>query len=210
MDWPHCYLFSHQLVRKPAIAVRRFVRSFFPTPQRCLGKSRRSRRACAKFFTSTGGAFTTDMWTCDMTKRSYMTITVHYVQKGILHDRILATVFVPVDVSHTEETINKIHLNTFDVFGLRERFESAPHRFVFVTDRGSNMISAFKEYNHISCFTHLLSNLVCKMCKELETRLLLNARKLVFFVKQRGLNGKLTTTFKEPCETRWKFQCTSC
>lgn len=76
---------------------------------------------------------------------------------------------------------------------------------IIVTDRGANMVSAFRACNHIFCINHLLNNAVEKSIKETpEIAELCNiCSKLVRYFKKSGINSKLQSTLKSFCPTRW-------
>lgn len=78
-------------------------------------------------------------------------------------------------------------------------------KVVVVTDRGSNMIAAFKEDNNIHCISHLIHNTVEKCIKKTTQidELISLCSKLVKFFKKSGLNAELETSLKSFCTTRW-------
>jgi hypothetical protein len=102
-------------------------------------------------FQKTGGAFTTDMWTDDYRKLSYISLTVHYIENWELKEQVLAISKFP-NISHTAENIKKI------IFDILKTYNLIPDRtmknYCFVTDSGQNFIAAFKNYNHIPCIAH--------------------------------------------------------
>ena len=103
-------------------------------------------------FYYTGGAFTTDMWTDDYRKISYISLTVHYIDENWqLKEQILTASKFP-DVKHTAEQIKKVILNILKGYNLIP--EITMKKFVFITDSAANFISAFKGLNHIPCFAH--------------------------------------------------------
>jgi len=76
---------------------------------------------------------------------------------------------------------------------------------VIVTDRGANMVSAFKENVHINCIDHLLNNILEK-CMEREATVSFQSklcRKLVKYFKKSGLNPLLKSSLKGYSPTRW-------
>lgn len=76
---------------------------------------------------------------------------------------------------------------------------------IIVTDRGSNMIAAFRQHNHIFCFAHLLHNVIQKSMQEFERidDLCRACTKLVKYFKVNGANSKLPTSLKSYTPTRW-------
>lgn len=61
---------------------------------------------------------------------------------------------------------------------------------VIVTDRGSNMIAAFKGYDHIQCVNHLLQNIIEETVKKIIefSEMVDKCSKLVKFFKKSGSN----------------------
>lgn len=103
-------------------------------------------------FELVGGAFTTDLWTDDYRKISYISLTVHYIDESWqLREQILAASKFP-DVRHTADHIKKVILNILKGYNLAP--DSSMKRYMFVTDSASNFIAAFKGLNHIPCFAH--------------------------------------------------------
>lgn len=103
-------------------------------------------------FELVGGAFTTDMWTDDYRKISYISLTVHYIDENWqLTEQILAASKFP-DVRHTSEQIKKVILGILKGYNLIP--DVTMKKFTFVTDSGANFIAAFRALNHIPCFAH--------------------------------------------------------
>lgn len=102
-------------------------------------------------FYNFGGAFTTDMWTDDYKKLSYISLTVHYIENWNLNEQVLAISKFP-NISHTADNIRKV------IFEILKNYNLVPNRtmknFVFVTDSGANFVAAFKNYKHIPCIAH--------------------------------------------------------
>ena len=103
-------------------------------------------------FELVGGAFTTDMWTDDYRKVSYISLTVHYIDENwqICEQTLAASKFP--DVSHTSEQIKKVVLGILNSYNLIP--DITMKKFTFVTDSGSNFVAAFRALNHIPCFAH--------------------------------------------------------
>jgi hypothetical protein len=103
-------------------------------------------------FELTGGAFTTDMWTDDYRKVSYISLTVHYIDENWqICEQVLAASKFP-DVSHTAEHIKKTVLSILSNYSLIP--DITMKKFTFVTDSGANFVAAFRALNHIPCFAH--------------------------------------------------------
>lgn len=103
-------------------------------------------------FELNGGAFTSDMWTDDYRKISYISLTVHYIDENWqLKEQILAASKFP-ELRHTAEQIKRTIFNILKSYNLIP--DVTMKRYTFVTDSASNYISAFKGSNHIPCFAH--------------------------------------------------------
>ena len=81
---------------------------------------------------------------------------------------------------------------------------------MFVTDRGANVLTALKEYEHLSCCDHILNTILSHTfdARELdnipEVRCLLSASKeLVRYFKKSGKMKLLPTSLKQEVSTRW-------
>lgn len=74
-----------------------------------------------------------------------------------------------------------------------------------VTDRGSNMVAAFRQNNHVFCIDHLLHNTIQKSVQEVDDVAELSqlCTKLAKYFKVSGHNLNLTTTSKSFSPTRW-------
>lgn len=88
----------------------------------------------------------------------------------------------------------------------------------FVTDQGSNMISAFRNYNRLSCCAHLINTVLRNVfdlkflqqeinngSKPLEpiTNLITECKTLVKFMKSSGKNSELSMVLVQEVETKW-------
>lgn len=74
-----------------------------------------------------------------------------------------------------------------------------------VTDRGSNMVSAFRPYNHLFCVNHLLQNTLQKSMDEVDeiSNMCRISSKIVRYFKKSGSNSNFTTSLKSYSPTRW-------
>lgn len=154
---------------------------------------------------TSGCAMTTDIWKDEYTKRSYLSLTVHYVNNASLFERVLATHNIPYDQRHTGNNIRQILIDILNRFKLRYLIDEVTGRIVFVSDRGPNVLNALSETESITCFAYLLNNVVELMCTIIEGKdsLLEHARKLVSYFKTSGLNAELKTSLKPDVYTRW-------
>lgn len=98
---------------------------------------------------------TTDMWTDNYVRRSYITFTLHFCTSDFtLHDLVLRTVVFPE--AHNAENIKKAINETFEMFDLKEKI------VIFTTDQGSNIVKACKlaKIERFGCVAHGLHNLI--------------------------------------------------
>lgn len=145
------------------------------------------------------GAITTDLWTDQYRRLSYISLTVQYMKNFEIVDRILAVSHFDYNRQTAANIENKIQHTLEDL-------TINPDKFVFVTDRGSNIIAALANQTRFSCSAHILNNVLnaasqkssefsefCAKCKAL----------VKFFKKSSNLQKDLTTTLKSEGETRW-------
>lgn len=158
-----------------------------------------------KNFLSNGGAVTLDMWTDKYRKRSYMGITAHFIDENFaLHDRVLATHFIPPDIQHTAVNLHRELMHVLRTLKLYECLERQTEKFVFVTDRGSNLVAALKNFTRLNCIEHILNNVVEEACKVHSVALLISkCKELVTYFKTSGLNLKLKKVLRGTADTRW-------
>lgn len=160
--------------------------------------------------TEWGGAFSIDNWTDKSRKNTFFGMTVHFIEKlpngFVLHDRIMCVRDLHVDVKDGEYIRSKLieYLESFSLDWLIDKF-------VFVSDRGSNVKKALEPYNAVRCFAHMVNNLVNHMMKD--TFVGLDAVKsLVGYFKRSGLNSLLDEVLKSFSKTRWNtvfYMCES-
>lgn len=79
-----------------------------------------------------GCAVTTDIWTENCWKTSFLSATIHYI------DANYATTF-DAGISKTGETIQAFLFQNLSVFGI-DGLQAK--KLVYVTDRGANMVAA--------------------------------------------------------------------
>ncbi|CAJ0851345.1 4781_t:CDS:2, partial [Entrophospora sp. SA101] len=157
-------------------------------------------------FQKTGGAFTTDLWTDDYNKISYISLTVHYIENWDLKDQVLAAVKFPED-NHTAENTRRTVFNILRGYNLSPSVNMK--RYAFVTDSGSNFVAAFRAYNHLACLAHRINTVLDTSFKENNFQLssIINTidgcKSLVTFFKQSSLYSKLEKTLKQESKTRW-------
>ncbi|CAH1770381.1 7853_t:CDS:1, partial [Entrophospora sp. SA101] len=104
-----------------------------------------------EFFRISGGAFTTDCWTDNYRKISYISLTVHFIDNWDLKEYVLAVSKFP-EISHTSDIIQRTIFSLLRGYNLQP--ESKIKRYAFVTDSGANFVAAFQNYKHLSCIAH--------------------------------------------------------
>lgn len=108
-------------------------------------------------------ASTCDMWTDNYKKNNYMSITLHYIdQNWILNNCLLYTGKYLSQGLKTGENIKKCMTNFFKLSeDADENYGSDLMQFItFVTDQGTNMISALRNYNRLNCTAHLINTVL--------------------------------------------------
>jgi len=145
-------------------------------------------------------ALTSDGWTDDFRKVSYLTITAHYFDGEMnLRSCILDT--GSLDERKTGDVLAKSVEDVVKEFGLDYR------KVTIVTDNASNMISAFRDRCcRISCFAHCLNLVVQDMLKVDDAdfqSMMSHCKILVRHFKHAGLQNQLDRTLKQECPTRW-------
>lgn len=157
-------------------------------------------------------AMTTDMWTDDYRKISYLTITCHFINNKMeLVNKTLTTAMFPIEEAKTGENIRREILRLLVTkFGVHA---SALNKIVWVTDEGANIKLALRPYQRLDCIDHLLNTV---LRHGLDITALSNpdsapdiagtitaAKALVRYVKQSGLAAQLTTTLLQMGDTRF-------
>lgn len=98
---------------------------------------------------------TTDLWTDNYKRRSYMTVTVHFCLPDFtMQSMVLRTVVFPE--SHTGVNICQELSKVMASFGLVEK------KVVYITDQGSNIIKACRlaGCERFGCVAHAMHNLI--------------------------------------------------
>lgn len=154
---------------------------------------------------SNGFAVTTDIWCDDQKKYSYICFTAHLNligESGINKKRYVFGLSCIEELQKTQQVcFNKIK-DVFEDYKLS--MDVVKEYVTFVTDRGSNLKAALKDYDRINCYAHLINNIVNEMCGvDTVKTVIFNASKLVKYFKHSGLNSKLSLTLKSYSETRF-------
>lgn len=146
-----------------------------------------------------GAAVTIDLWTDNFVKRNFLCATLHFQINYKLVDITLGMKSMDF-MSSTGKNIKDKLSSVFVEFGVTDI-----SNVVFVTDRGSNVISALKEFTRLNCSAHLFSNV---LNDAFESTLELNSitdacKKTVKYFKKSNKQHMLNTTLKSSCPTRW-------
>ncbi|XP_046812650.1 uncharacterized protein LOC111687833 isoform X2 [Lucilia cuprina] len=103
-----------------------------------------------------GFALTTDLWTDSYLHKSFLAITMHYIKDTELNNVLLGIRSMNGEKCTSDNIYCKVCniLSEFDcVF---------TENVTVVTDRGSNIVAAFRSTAYIFCINHLLNNVIQK------------------------------------------------
>ncbi|CAG6016164.1 unnamed protein product [Menidia menidia] len=149
-------------------------------------------------------AVTTDLWTEERTNTHYITVTVHYIPDWKMINRILAT-------REMEGVKSSDHIRS-TVEGILQEFGILSNDTAFVTDNGSNVVAAFKDYVRLSCAGHNINLILKYVFDHLDEnnpvhsniiKLFKDTKTLVTHFKRAGLQKALDQSLKQSVETRW-------
>jgi Hermes transposase DNA-binding domain len=169
-------------------------------------------------------ACTFGMWTDDVKKVSYMSITIHYItDMFVLHDRTLHVKPLP-DAKHTAIMIKDQFRGGLKEFNL-DAFEDS--RFIVVSDSGPNCSATAgirSDFDWHPCIDHKIATSLTTVFNKttsvtdgkrsapfyryLDTapclfQMIDDVKALVAYIKQANLQNKLTTSLKQENVTRW-------
>ena len=150
-------------------------------------------------------SFTTDMWTDDIKQRNYTTLTGHWIENWMLHNRVLTT--EEFDATLAKTGIN-VKLQLEDIFNTLGLDTTHLDNAIFTTDRGTNIISALKDEERLDCVNHVLNRVIQPSLEDKNApkevyNLLKAVKKLVRYVKKNNLQDLLSKTLKQSNSTRW-------
>ncbi|CAF0758999.1 unnamed protein product [Adineta steineri] len=188
-----CRIKASDIIPDPTTISRR-VRSLAEERRVELIESLLSDLKMVKLF-----GITTDFWKNKFSSDSYLTITIHYNKDGNMMNLVLKTVLV--SESKTGENTKKMIWNILKSFGI----DPDVFQIVYVTDNGSNLISALGEEAHLRCICHCINLVVKQSLDECSTMnvLISVCRDLVTHFKRCELQQKLSSTLKQDICTRW-------
>lgn len=134
-------------------------------------------------------ALTCDIWSEMMSTRSFLGVTVHFLDNGKLISRYLTTQFL--SNRHTAPNIAEYLEDCCVKFGLKK-----PNISAIVTDNGANMIAAVNQFldpaRHLPCFAHSINRVVEKILETDNIKLLTGkVREIVKFFKNSVVSSDL-------------------
>lgn len=140
-----------------------------------------------------GGAFSTDIWTDNFKQQSYICVTVHYIDADFkMHCRTLANSYMKATKKKDGAYICSKIKKVLEKYGIL----NSP-KVIFMSDRGSNMLSGLSDYEHISCALHFLCNCLKKTFKDGKLKtILLTCKKIVCYIKKSSKKGIVQANFK--------------
>lgn len=106
---------------------------------------------------------TTDMWSDDYKKISYISITIHFINENQeLNSNVLHVGQFPYDKK--KKTGENIRNNLKQFFNQwldnEESGDNFLSKMTWVTVRGSNIIKALNRNNQLNCSAHILHNIL--------------------------------------------------
>lgn len=158
-----------------------------------------------------GLSATTDCWTDNHMRRSYMCITVHATlieDDQIKNYRFVISMDNITALVKTKAVIVNAILSSFASYGYTA--ENVKNLVTFVSDRGPNIRYGLQRqgFDLLHCYAHLLNNLTENMLKVPELKTILqNANDLCLYMKRTGLNARLKKTMKTFSRSRWNGAC---
>lgn len=152
-----------------------------------------------------GFGVTCDLWTEKLNATAFIAITVHFFVQASSRLKLKSLV---IDLSEmtcssmTGSNIKQAIIDIFAPFGITED-DLAQHAY-FVTDRGSNIRLAVKDFQNHACLAHLCNSVVGAMLETPEAKkIVASASSLVSYVKRSHIASQLSSKLKAHVETRW-------
>lgn len=149
-----------------------------------------------------GGAFSVDIWTDDYKWHSYICVIAHFVDENfILHNRVIANELLaddriksgPYILEKVKNILNRIGVTNMD-------------KVIFVSDRGSNILAAFRDHQHIACSLHFLNNCLQNVFKSGQPKKVLRlCQKSVRYIKKSGKTSLFSPALQSASTVRWNF-----
>lgn len=154
-----------------------------------------------------GLSMTTDIWTDNYRRVSYMSLTAHYMveigSKIVYRSRVIALTALDSAKKKTFDVLLDVINSKIDDLGLA----ALKNKITFVTDRGSNIVKALKSnFTRLNCSAHFIDNIVKKMCAVPQAKEIISEiSSIVRYFKVNGLNEQLPIgkSVKSFSKTRW-------
>lgn len=111
---------------------------------------------------SAGFGVTTDFWTDDQKKYNYLSITAHinlFTENAINMKRYILALKSVEAIKKTKEICLEEITSIFGNYDLP--MDEVKNHVTFVTDRGSNLRAALKEFSRLNCYGYLNNNIYC-------------------------------------------------
>lgn len=156
---------AQELINIGATHGRLSAEKVLPDPttisRRCLDMAATQREKLVaeikEVLCSVNVGMTTDMWTDDYRKVSYMAITCHFVTPDYqLKSNVLTTAMFPSEEAKTAVNIRtELQQQLVSVLGFEA---SVMNKVVWVTDQGSNIVAALRPYRRLDCQDHVYNS----------------------------------------------------
>lgn len=151
-------------------------------------------------------ALTTDIWTCSITRQSYLGITIHFITNFWEMKKCLIDIVLLQDSHSSSLIVNQI-LSTLEEFNINDRVIS------LTTDNGGNMVACGRDlaieldkefsnlsFNHYRCAAHII-NLAVKAGLKCVDSAIIKLRQLVIKVRN---SQKLIDDLRTICTLKQK------
>lgn len=147
-------------------------------------------------------AVTCDVWQDNFRRISYLGVTIHYFDSGKLRDQLIAVQPLDWKRKKDHQFIKDMAKKVLEEKGVK--FD--PKKVIFITDRGSNMKKAFKDFERLNCFPHFLNNVVKESCKIDHVKSTIEScSDLVRYLKISGHNNEFEKPMKSAVPTRFNY-----
>lgn len=152
-------------------------------------------------------AATSDLWTEPLNSTSFIALTLHFfvIEMGTLKlESHTVDLREMNELSATGAVIKKTIYDIFLEYGVLE--EEVDQFVCMVSDRGSNMLSAFSGLESGVCIIHLLNNVTQQIIKVPEVKEIMGqASALVRYMKTSHAGSQMTSKLKSYPETRFNY-----
>lgn len=165
-------------------------------------------------FRKYGGAIAMDCWMDSEKQTTFFGLTVHYIstidEQLILNDRVLVIRELCASTTKSGEYLRSKIIEYLTEFELMDCIEK---KLIFISDRGTNMVSSLRFFEHIHCFAHLMNNTLAKVFKKdpkksfdeqsWSFRVVHIVTSIVKYFKSSALATRFCPRLKSNVSTRW-------